>query len=497
MLRTIPLLFLAAFAFAEEPVPPFEEPQGVISLRAAIDAALLHNPQLTPFSWDERIGDARITQARLRPNPELSVEIENIRVSGGDGGKVTIRTLGLSSDGVVAELDRHDTGRASSLFEDTEATLLISQLIELGGKRGARIAAAERGKEVLGWDYEVARFNVVGEVVARFADVLAAQERLGQEREVVALAEQLSSSVSQMVDAGSVSPLEARRAQAETEHARINLQAREREWEQARLRLAAMWGSTTPQFASVDGGVNSAALPELPALETLLTQRQEHPALRRWAAELARREAVLTHERKLRLPDLTIGLGYRATATQTPNERGFSVGTEGITGSRSYGGGEDWKHSIVVEASIPLPLFHRNQGAIKEAELMVRRLSDEQRAWEAEVVAVLTEQHALAGAASERLTGLAQRVLPELDKTFALTREGYERGKFSFLNVLEAQRAVATARVEILDARITFYQAVAEMERIIGARIDGKSATLVKEHATPLSERQNEDKTDE
>lgn len=486
-MRTLPLLFIAAFAFADQPVHQFAEPQGSLTLRMAIDAALLHSPQLAPYSWDERIADARITQARLRPNPELSMEIENIRLGGAGGDTETTRTLGLSSDGLVAGLERQDSDGASRFFGETEGTLSISQLIELGGKRGARIAAAEREREVLEWDYEVARFEVVGEVVTRFAEILAAQERLNQEREIVALAEQLSSTVGQMVEAGSVSPLEARRAKAEAEHARINLQTREREWDQARLRMASMWGSTTPAFTSAEAD-EIADLPDPPLLETLLAQRESHPALRRWAAELARREAVLTHQRKLRLPDLTLGVGYRATAMEVSSGRGFSVRTDGLTGSRWNGRGEDWEHSIVIEASVPLPLFNRNQGAIEEAELMLGRLSDEQRAWEAQAVAVLTEQHAAALAESDRFENLSARVLPELESTLSLTREGYERGKFDFLAVLEAQRAVVGARIEVLEARTGYFRAVAELERIVGARIEIQAPPKLDE-ATPVVER--------
>jgi cobalt-zinc-cadmium efflux system outer membrane protein len=93
-----------------------------------------------------RSGDARIRQAGLRPNPELTVDLENF----------------LGSD-------------PSRKFETLETTLSISQLMELGGKRAARIRLASSEKEVSIWDYEAKRADVAAEMEQRKAGLT--QER--------------------------------------------------------------------------------------------------------------------------------------------------------------------------------------------------------------------------------------------------------------------------------------------------------------------------------
>ncbi|NUM54396.1 MAG: TolC family protein [Candidatus Hydrogenedentes bacterium] len=492
MWRIIPLLLSPIVAFAG-PGRPFVEPEGPLTLQRAVDAALENNPRLAPFAWDIRISDARITQARLRPNPELSVEIENIVLGGGADRTTATRAIGVAPPGLSlepeidgtqtppialrpqisrgdgsAELGRDEQSGVSGLG-NAEFTLSLSHIIELGGKRAARIEAAERGRAVAEWDYEVARYEVVGDVIAHYAETLAAQSRVNEERAVVELADTFSSTVAQLVAAGSVSPLEARRARAAAEQESLELTARERELEQARLRLAATWGSTNPIFTETVGDVSSS--PALPPLETIIGQREQHPALQRWGAELARRGAVFRQERSSRVPDLTVRLGYRATGVEEGGVRGWSFGSDGLAASRADSGGDDWEHSLVLEASLPLPVFHRNQGAIREAELNHEKLGDERRAWEAELAAALTELYSVANAARERIEGLDQRILPELEKTYALTREGYQRGKFAFLDVLDAQRSAVGARLELLEARISYQQAVADMERLVGAGI--------------------------
>jgi cobalt-zinc-cadmium efflux system outer membrane protein len=77
-----------------------------LSLADALALALAHNPELATFSYEMRIQEANALQASLLPNPEFDAEIENFAGSGSLNG-----------------------------FDESELTLSIGQLIELGGKR--------------------------------------------------------------------------------------------------------------------------------------------------------------------------------------------------------------------------------------------------------------------------------------------------------------------------------------------------------------------------
>ncbi len=464
------LVMLANTAAAQETMPEFREPSGPLTLQHAIDSALLGNPNLAAFSWDVRIADARIAQSRLRPNPELSVEVEGIRLGGKNGATQHTQSLGLSSAGAPTGSLEWERESGGGVFDESEITLRLSQLIELGGKRAARIAAARAAREVASWDYEIVRYHVLGDVVTGFAEVLAAQEGVRRAGQLVSFTEKLAQTVSARVEAGSASPLERRRINAEAEQYRIE-ETRERGvLAQSRLRLAATWGSAAPIFAEAAGDLSE--LPALPSLEVLLARRTATPLLRRWTAELARRETVLAQERKRHIPDLTLALGYRAESVDEGGSRGLGIGTDGVGFSRTSARlDDDWEHSMVLEASIPLPLFNRNQGTIREAEFMVLKASDERRATEAVLASELTRHYLAAQTAIERAEALESRVLPELDTTYALTHEGYERGKFDLLTVLDAERSVTQARFDATDSRIAYHLALAQIERIVGAAV--------------------------
>lgn len=476
MVPRLLIAFLAALPAAAQyqdaangAVLEFTEPAGDITLRDALDTALLGSPVLAVYSWDTRIADARIAQARLRPNPELSVEIENISLGGRAGSSAQSWTLGLAPDGrPEAGFERGRERSGSSVLGGAEYTLRLSQLVELGGKRAARIAAAQRERETAAWDYEAARFEVLGETVSAFVAVLGAQERVVLARELVDLAARLRETVAARVEAGGVAPLENRRASAGEERMRVELNRARGELEQARIRLAAVWGAPAPSFGDALGDLD--VLPELPDLNSLLAHLDAHPALERWTAELARREAVRALEQTQRTPDLTLTLGYRAGGTERSTGRGFGIGTGGIAYSRERAYPDDaWEHSIVLEASIPLPVFHRNQGAIREAEWMVSRAADERRAAQTTAAAALAARYHAAANAQERAHALETRVLPGLSRACELMREGYERGKYALAPVLESERERADARRDLLEARTEYHLALADIERIAGA----------------------------
>src|SRR5690554_6618897 len=86
-----------------------EEPTGDITLMQALAAALVGNPEFAAFSQEICGREAAVLQAGLRPNPTLNTLAQNF-------GKRSMRGI----DGGSVTLD-------------------LGQLIELGGKRAARI----------------------------------------------------------------------------------------------------------------------------------------------------------------------------------------------------------------------------------------------------------------------------------------------------------------------------------------------------------------------
>ncbi|MFQ5443224.1 MAG: TolC family protein, partial [Nitrospinales bacterium] len=402
---------------------PIEESKGTITLGQAVALALIQNPELAAFSWRIRALEANALQAGLLPNPDLDVEVENA------GG----------------------TGKFSGLSQ-TETTIQMSQLIEIGNKRALRARAASLFKDLAGWDYETKRVDVLTQVSKAFTDVLGAQQQLDLGNDLVGLAQKVKSTASERVKAGKVSPIEEIKAKVALSSTRIQLDRAKRELEAARQRLAATWGSTNPLFKAAQGNLYSIS--PIPSLESLAARLSKNPDLARWTTEIAQRKAVVDKEKSKAIPNITLRGGFRRLEETDDNAFIFGV-------------------------SVPLMIFDRNQGTIQKSLHQLTKAEVNQRAAEVRVNKKLADAYkALAVAFSEAET-LKSQVLPGAQKAFDSINEGYRFGKFGFLDVLDSQRTLFQAKAQYLSSLTAYHKAIADVERLIGGALN--SASLLPE----------------
>lgn len=389
---------------------------GVITLRQALALALVRNPELAAFSWEVRAKEAAIIQAGLLPNPELGFQLEEFAGTGERRG-----------------------------IDAAQSTLQIGQVFLLGGKRDrrGRLAASER--DLAGWDYEAKRLDVFTEVMQAFVDVLAAQEQVSLSKELVGVARSVLESAAERVKAGKVSPLEETKASVELTNARIAREKAQRALDAARKRLSNLWGQTAVTFARADGSLDEIApIPALDRIERLIAQ---NPDVARWVKEMEQRSAALELEKAKAIPDVTVSAGW-----QRFNENG--------------------ENAAIIGISIPLPLFDRNQGAILEAKRKRAKARQESRAAELKAHTGLADSYQSLASSFMSATELRDQVLPAAQLAFSTAQEGYREGKFAFLEVLDAERTLFETRGKYIEALAGFHKARAEVERLIGERLD-------------------------
>ena len=400
-------------------------PDGSIGLRDALALALIQSPELASFGWEIRAREARILQAGRPPNPVFSTLFEEFG-----------RTTSLNGPGI--------TGPSGVM--QPQATIQLSQLIELGGKRAARQKLALLTRDLTAWDYETARIDVLTRVTKVFLDVLASQEAYVLAEQTTNLVDKVQQAVGFRVEAGVVSPIELTRANVAAASVRIESNRARRNLDADKMRLAALWGSSSATFESAAGDLN--VLPPVPPFAELQERLSKNPELARWAAEVAQREAVLAVERSKAVPDVTISGGYRR----------FTL----------IGG-----NAFVVGASIPIPWFDKNKGGIQEARDRISKASEDQRTAQIRVTTMLAEAYRALASAKDEVAALSANVLPGVRSAFDGVTEGYRFGKFGFLEVLDAQRTLVTINGQYLRALANYHQAAAEVERLIGAPLAG------------------------
>jgi len=401
---------MAMSAAAQSTTAPPGEPIGELSLSQALAMASDRNPEIAAAESEIRAREGRILQAGTRPNPELSGTTENL------GG------------------DEATTGGVQS-------TLQIGQRLELGGDRRARVAVATAGRDLARWDLASRRLDIAGRVTLAFIDVLSAQWRADLAAGTVRIAEEVRNTVLARIEAGKVSPIEETRADVALATERIERDRAATDLIGARSRLAATWGSTTPQFQRVAGdlGVNTA----IPSMEEVVSLLERNPEVARWSSEIAEREALLRAERSRAVPDATLGGGYRR----------FEAGD----------------NAFVATVSLPLPLFDRNRGAQVEARERIAKAEEEKRSATVRLRQMASEAHASLARAQAEVTTLREQVVPGAESVYAAVSEGYRLGKFGYLEVLDARRTLAAARAQLIGAQTDLQRASAELQRLTAA----------------------------
>lgn len=393
-----------------------------LTLDEAVDRALRGNLDLAAVRRETEAAAALRAQAGRLANPSISYDVEEAR-----GGQ-----------------------RASGTA--------LSVPIEVGGKRAARMLAADRATRVARTEVALRSVELRAAAIQLFFEVVAAQEREQLARGSVELARRAVDVAARRVQAGRVSPVEQTRAQVAESSARVELSQAQTDLDNARKRLAALFGEATARFGPVDGGLER--LPQAPSEAGVASRIADAPEVARARAEVDRRDAVAALARTQRIPNVVVNAGTR-TLIET-GQRTASVGV-----------------ALVV------PIFDLNQGNIREAVVRAEQARQQLAATELRLRAeALAARQRLVGARREADL-VRNEILPGAAGALDAATRGFELGKFGFLDVLDAQRTLFGARGQLVRAAADAWRAAADLERMLGAAVSHPESALRFEPAPP------------
>ncbi len=391
--------------------------KGELTLRQALQLVLQNNPELAAFSKEVTAYEGTKLQAGLFNNPEFSIEAEDINSSRSDIQKFT--------------------------------TFRISQLIELGGKRPARVNVATLGQEMADQAYAAKRLEIIARTASAFVDVLENQAQVSVLSDTLHLVQAAMETVVKRVEAGKSPPMEAIRSKVALSTANIELEQARHNLSAARTRLALLWGEAEPRFSQVLGELESFV--EIPEFNQLVNRLEENPIVLQSLKNIAQREAMVALEKAKKIPNITVDAGIRRY-----------LGVDATT--------------AVVGVTIPLPVFNRNQGNELEAHHRLNKAIDERASVELQLRTEFTRNYENLLAARNEIRLLHDEVLPGAKNAFEITNRGYQLGKFSFLEMLDAQRAFFQNRILYVRALASYQRLVNTIEQLIAAPLADSAA---------------------
>lgn len=399
LILILSLLFL--FSFHPLSAQPY-------SLADTLALTLLNNPDLNSFNYDMRAGDARILQASFRPNPTIDVLTENIN---------------------------------APIFMQT--TLMLSQLIELGGKRHARVKFAKTEKDRISLDYEVMKRKLFVDTTLLFVDVLITQQKLAFLEENLNVLQNFSSVVEKRVKSGKASVIEESNFIVLLNTARIDLKNTQNELKNAKNKLAAQWGGTSGDAFFLVGNLHW--IPEVVSLDKMGDLIQEHPHIVRSYFEDNLRSAKIALEKSKAYPDVNLNGGPRYLE-------------------------EAKKWVWVVGFTVPIPINDRNQGRIWESRENLDKLEKEREAIWVKLLTELNTSYSTIQTVSSELSLLRSLVLPAAQKAYDFSYKGYELARYNYLELLETERAYRTSKIRYLQALGEYHKALAILQGLTGSK---------------------------
>ncbi|MDR7229925.1 cobalt-zinc-cadmium efflux system outer membrane protein [Caulobacter sp. BE264] len=378
-----------------------------LTLPEALSLAAKADPARPALAARLSAAEAGARQAAVRPNPVIGLEVEDVAGSG-----------------------------SYSLVDRAQATIYYQQSQERGGKRAARTALARSDIALARLRDDVRVLDLFHEVELIWIDAVAAEAEARLAADRLAIAERAQAEVGRRVRAARDPLFAGARADAQVAEARITLAQATTKAANARHALSAFWGGgeieIDPAVLENLTAADQVAAPASPTDLALLDAQRD----------LARAKVRVEESKAVQDPTWRAGLRYL-------NDGGDVA--------------------AIVGGSIPFGRYDTNRGAIDQARAAQTAadldLIGAKMVFERKIAAV---QASLAQKAVEARR-IDTEIIPANARTVDLVREGFNRGGFSYLDVLEAQKALIDARSRRLTVLKSFQIDRAQLNRLTGA----------------------------
>ncbi|HCS64877.1 MAG TPA: hypothetical protein DIW64_12845 [Cellvibrio sp.] len=416
------LLLIAPFANAAEQSSTAKQskPTQTLGLQQAVSKTLEQNPTLVAFGHQFEAQAGRVQQAGLKPNPELTLAVEDAFGSG--------------------EL----TG-----MDSAETTLGISWVLE-GHQRRERVNAAQARTSVLDVERDIQRLDAAANSARLYMLALALQTRLQQAEQAIDFARNVVKVIEQRVNAGNSPAAESARAKVELSRRLLEHEDIEHELLVAKRQLAAQWGATQIDFTAVEGTLTQ--LPKVASYSDLKNRLDQNPRL----------QYFVTSER---LEESQLALAK----AQSKHQWRLSAGIKHLSATDDQ--------ALVAGVAVPLGVFDRQQGRITEARALMALNRAEREAEQIQLDTNLYGTHQELLHSLHIVNAYQTEILPALATALNETRRAYDLGRYSYLEWQGVQRDYLDAQNTLIEASLAAHLKAIELERLTGVAIAPAATT--------------------
>ena len=402
------MVFALPISWAQETVTEFPS----LSLPQAAKLVLEKNPQLLSAPFGREASIARLEQAALKPQFVLDLQVED-----------------FAGSGVV------------SGFGAAETTLRLSRIFEPSDLRSGRVSVATAHDDRLENELETQRLDLMTVLARRFVAVIYQQDSLQLARQSVSVWQRATEMAQVRERAGVATAIDRMRTELRVVNARLQVEVAEQELMAARVSLAATWADTTPSYAQAEGEM--CGFTELAPFQAVATNLERNPNFLRFATERRLHEANAQLASARRRPGWTLSAGVRRLEQFDDQALVFSV-------------------------SVPLGSSKRASYANRSANALRQQTEYQERAERLDIRATLYEIYQNLIRSRTEVEILDAEILPRANAIVTQVEDGYRVGRFTHLELINAQAELLAAQAARLQSCSDFQHYLISIERLTG-----------------------------
>jgi cobalt-zinc-cadmium efflux system outer membrane protein len=392
----------AALAANETPATKLVEN---LTLERAWEMADSLQPEIAEAKAMVEAAEGRAKQAGLFPNPEAIAGAQQLALR-------------------------------SSAPDEKEFVAGIGQTIPLGGRLAKARQAELLDREVRARGLEVKRRGIRKRVHSAFATALYQEKAWQAQQQILQNAGRAVAAATARLQAGDAVREELARVEMEAARAKVELRRAESLRQQSLVALASAIGDATLSVKTLAGSLDATF--EIPTLENLVGNLAAQPEIAMADADIRARTARVDLAKAERIPDVKVELLYHRLEASREN-------------------------TLDVGFSIPLPIFDRNQGRLREARAEVAAAEARSRMTQNELAARLRESYLQLTSALASSRMLKTDVLTKADTVLKTAEARYAAGDASLTEILPVRRDWAAVQLTYLESLRDVMQAWAEL----------------------------------
>ena len=398
----------------------------------------------------EKWGLNSLTLVAFYFHPNLAVARAQWRVA-----EAGVKTAGARPNPSLTATPGYDSGIPGN-YSPWLIPVSLDVPLETAGKRGKRIAEAEKIAESARWDYVSSAWQIRSNVRANLLDWSQANRRAALLQQQLAIQTDIVKRLQQRLAAGEISRPELTTAQIARHKTQLDLSDAESKCTESRSRLAEALGLSLPALAGVNTSFefSQAAPAGLTSAEARRAALLSRSDLRAALADYAVADADLRLQIAKQYPDLHLGPGYA-----------WNSGNAGDS---------QWSLGVTLE----LPILDHNQGPIAEAKAQRELAAAKFTALQAQVIGEI--DRAVSGyrvAAAQMQTSTALLAAEAGQQKSAQAQ--LQAGEAEPLDFLSAQIEFTTAQLARLDSAAKLQTALGALEDALQRPADSFNALKV------------------